>query len=63
MLNSKGLSSAQWAAGAELRRGPLAHGFGDNQRWTLDRIKTLIGRLFHVGYTVKGVWELMRRSK
>jgi len=30
---------------AELRRGPLAHGFAGDQRWTLGRIKTLIGRL------------------
>jgi putative transposase len=37
-----------------LRRGPLAHGFADDQRWTLRRIKTLIGRLFHVGYTIQG---------
>lgn len=37
----------------ELERGPLAHGWTD-QRWTLARVKTLIGRLFHVGYTVEG---------
>ena len=46
---------------AELDRGPLAHGFAGDQRWTLGRIKTLIGWLFHVGYTVEGVWKLMRR--
>jgi len=45
----------------ELERGPLAHGF-DDQRWTLVRIKTLIGRLFHIGYTVPGVWLLLRRN-
>lgn len=45
----------------ELERGPLAHGFTD-QRWTLLRIKTVIGRLFHVGYTVQGVWKLLRRN-
>jgi transposase len=67
-LRSKGpvsrekLSPLQWARlETELRRGPLAHGFADNQRWTLVRIKTLIGRLFHVGYTVEGTWKLMRR--
>jgi transposase len=67
-LKSKGpvsrerLSPAQWARlEAELRRGPLAHGFADDQRWTLVRIKTLIGRLFHVGYTVEGTWKLLRR--
>jgi putative transposase len=46
---------------AELRTGPLAHGFAGDQRWTLGRIKTLIGKLFHVGYTVEGTWKLMRR--
>ena len=67
-LRSKGpvsrerLSPQQWARlEAELRKGPLAHGFINDQRWTLGRIKTLIGRLFHVGYTVEGVWRLMRR--
>ena len=45
------LSPRQWARlEAELRKGPLAHGFAGGQRWTLGRIKTLIGRLFHVGY-------------
>jgi len=37
---------------AELREGPLAYGFAHDQRWTLGRVKTLIGRLFHVGCTV-----------
>ena len=67
-LKSKGpvsrerLSPQQWARlEQELRRGPLAHGFADDQRWTLVRIKTLIGRLFHVGYTVEGTWKLLRR--
>jgi transposase len=56
------LSPQQWARlEAELRQGPLAHGLAGDQRWTLGRIKTLIGRLFHVGYTVKGTWKLMRR--
>nr|WP_202556529.1 winged helix-turn-helix domain-containing protein [Streptomyces sp. SID4950] len=44
----------------ELERGPLAHGLVD-QRWTLARIKTLIGRLIHVSYTVEGTWRLLRR--
>ncbi|MDT0347744.1 winged helix-turn-helix domain-containing protein [Streptomyces sp. DSM 44938] len=44
----------------ELERGPLAHGWED-QRWTLARIKTLIGRLFHVSYTVEGTWRLLKR--
>jgi transposase len=45
------LGAAQFARlEAELEPGPLAHGFAD-QRWTLMRIKTLIGRMFHIGYT------------
>jgi transposase len=55
------LSPQQWARlEAELRKGPLAHGFVNDQRWTLGRIKTRIGRLFHVGYTVEGTSKLMR---
>ena len=67
-LRSKGpvsreeLSLQQWARlEQELRKGPLAYGFAGDQRWTLGRIKTLIGKLFHVGYTVEGVWKLMHR--
>ena len=56
------LSPQQWARlELELGKGPLAHGFAGDQRWTLGRIKTLIGRLFHVGYTVEGTWRLLRR--
>ncbi len=67
-LRSKGpvsrerLSPQQFARlEAELRKGPLAHGFAGDQRWTLGRIKTLIGKLFHVGYTIEGTSKLMRR--
>jgi putative transposase len=56
------LSPQQWARlEAELRKGPLAHGFASDQRWTLGRIKTLIGKLFRIGYTVEGTSKLMRR--
>jgi transposase len=56
------LSPAQWARlEAELRKGPLAHGFATDQRWTLGRIKTLIGKLFHIGYTIEGTGKLLRR--
>ena len=44
----------------ELDKGPLAHGFAD-QRWTLARIATLIGRRFHKGYTPQGVAALLHR--
>ncbi|MFD5506460.1 hypothetical protein ACFWIB_01605 [Streptomyces sp. NPDC127051] len=43
----------------DLERGPMVHGWAD--QWTLARIKTLIGRLFHVSYTVEGTWLLPER--
>jgi transposase len=60
-LRSKGpvsrekLSPRQWARlELELRKGPRGHGFANDQRWTLGRINTLTGKLFHVGYTPEG---------
>ncbi|MFD7629602.1 transposase [Streptomyces sp. NPDC059851] len=46
---------------AELARGPAAHGWED-QRWTLSRVKTVIGRRFHLTYTVQGVRKLLVRN-
>jgi len=46
---------------AELDAGPAAHGWTEDQRWTLPRITTLIGRLFHVRYTERGVSYLLHR--
>ncbi|MFF3748671.1 winged helix-turn-helix domain-containing protein [Streptomyces kronopolitis] len=46
---------------AELAEGPAAHG-GEDQRWTLARIKTVIGRGFHLTYTVHGVRKLLVRN-
>ncbi|SEE62364.1 winged helix-turn-helix domain-containing protein [Streptomyces sp. TLI_105] len=55
------LSQSQIARlASELERGPLVHGWAD-QRWTLARVKTLIGQLFHVSYTVEGTWRLLKR--
>ncbi|MFJ2633922.1 winged helix-turn-helix domain-containing protein [Streptomyces sp. NPDC087422] len=55
------LSDAQIARlEQELQRGPLVHGWAD-QRWTPTRVKTLIGPLCHVSYTVEGTWWLLRR--
>jgi transposase len=45
---------------AELARGPAEHGWAD-QRWTLARITGLIGRLFHVRYTLRGTSYLLHR--
>jgi transposase len=45
----------------ELAKGPAAYGWMD-QRGTLDRIKTVIGRRFHMTYTVRGVRKLLVRN-
>lgn len=44
----------------ELAKGPLEHGWPD-QTWTLARVKTVIGRRFHISYTIRGVSLLMHR--
>jgi transposase len=44
----------------ELQRGPAEHGWAD-QRWTLARVALLIGRLFHVRYTLRGTSYLLHR--
>ena len=55
------LSEAQFAQlEGELMKGPVAHGWPD-QRWTLTRIKTVIGRRFHKSYTIQGVHKLLIR--
>jgi transposase len=46
---------------AALEGGPAAWGWGEDQRWTLARAATLIGRLFHVRYTLRGVSYLLHR--
>jgi transposase len=45
---------------AELKRGPAAHGY-DDQRWTLARVVELVRDKFRVGYTLPGMWYLLRR--
>jgi transposase len=67
-LNSSGPASLPRLSGEqfarleqELAKGPAAHGWED-QRWTLGRIKTVIGRRFHMTYTVQGVRKLLVRN-
>ncbi|WP_443066117.1 IS630 family transposase [Streptomyces sp. NBC_00523] len=56
------LSEKQFAQlEAELAKGPAAHGWQD-QRWTLSRIKTVIGRRFYLTYTIQGVRKLLVRN-
>src|SRR5438067_7399505 len=45
---------------AALEAGPAVYGWAD-QRWTLARVATLIGRLFHVRYTLRGTSYLLHR--
>ncbi|MGW2311834.1 winged helix-turn-helix domain-containing protein [Actinomadura luteofluorescens] len=47
---------------AKLNRGPAAHGYADDQCWTLGRIAALIKGLFGVEYTLPGVSLLLRRN-
>jgi putative transposase len=44
-----------------LEQGPAAHGFGEDQRWTLARVAALIARMFHTRYTLRGVSYLLHR--
>src|SRR3954462_6556356 len=45
---------------AELEHGPAEHGWAD-QRWTLARIATVIGRLFPLRSTPRGTAYLLHR--
>lgn len=45
----------------ELDKGPAAWGWAEDQRWTLARVTTLIGRLFQVRYTLRGTSYLLHR--
>jgi putative transposase len=67
-LRSKGpasrcrLSEGQLARlEAELDAGPAAHGWAEDQRWSLARIALLISSMFHVRYSVPGVCLLLHR--
>jgi putative transposase len=46
---------------AALDAGPAAHGWDEDQRWTLARVTALIARLFHVRYTLRGTSYLLHR--
>ncbi len=46
---------------AWLDEGPAAHGWADDQVWTAARVRTLIGRKFHISYSVSGVTRLLHR--
>lgn len=46
----------------ELERGLAAHGWADDQRWTLARVSDLIAGLFGVRYTLRGTSYLLHRA-
>ena len=46
---------------AALEAGPAVWGWAEDQRWTLERVAALIGRLFHVRYTLRGTSFLLHR--
>lgn len=47
---------------AKLEQGPAAAGWDEDQRWTLARVRTLIGRMFHITVSIATVWETLRRA-
>ena len=56
------LGPAQLARlGAALDQGPAAWGWDEDQRWTLERVTTVMGRLFHVRCTLRGTSYLLHR--
>jgi transposase len=46
---------------AALEAGPAAHGWAEDQRWTLARAATLAARLFGVCYSLRGMSYLLHR--
>ncbi|MGY3206275.1 transposase [Streptomyces sp. TE5632] len=49
-----------WLA-AELAKGPAAHGWTEEQRWTLERVATVIARRFHVRFSPAQTWRLLHQ--
>ncbi|HWH01062.1 MAG TPA: winged helix-turn-helix domain-containing protein [Pilimelia sp.] len=47
---------------AKLEEGPAAAGWDEDQRWTLARIRTLIGRIFHLTVSIATVWQMLHRA-
>ena len=52
---------AAGGTGAALKAGPAVWGWAEDQRWTLARFATLMGRRFHVRYTLRGTSYLLHR--
>jgi transposase len=68
-LTSKGAPGSRCRLGEDqlrelaqaLDEGPAAHGFTEDQRWTLARVADLIVRRFRIRYTLRGTANIMYR--
>jgi putative transposase len=49
-----------WLARA-LEQGPAAHGWSEDQRWTLARISVLVARRFHVRFSQPQLSRILRQ--
>jgi putative transposase len=49
-----------WLA-AELEKGPAAHGWVEDQRWTLARVATVIARRFHICFSPAQTWRILHQ--
>jgi transposase len=47
---------------AKLNDGPAAAGWAEDQRWTLARVRTLIGRMFHITVSIATVSQILHRA-
>jgi transposase len=45
-----------------LNQGPAAAGWNEDQRWTLARVRTLIGRMFHITVSIATVSQILHRA-
>jgi putative transposase len=49
-----------WLA-TQLEKGPAAHGWVEDRRWTLARVATVIARRFHVRFSPAQTWRILRQ--
>jgi putative transposase len=47
---------------AKLDEGPAASGWDEDQRWTLARVRTVIGRMFHLTLAISTVAVILHRA-
>src|SRR6266700_1971493 len=59
--NSAYVWRRRWRAGGVAALASKGPGWAEDQRWTLERVAALTGRLFHVRYTLRGTSFLLHR--